>query len=300
MNKIIKSIIAFTFISLAVFSCNREGDYLKVDESATAIFLRTISNKSTTFTQNGFTTSKVDLLLELGGPSAKNNLQSLDMYIKYNDKEMTYTGAEKLVKTFSLSDFSLDQTSNLYRKQFTYTAKEMFDLLGITTPSIYSGGDSFSLRFVAKSKDGKTYTNSNLGLDLGNAYYATSFIYNFPIVCPFDLSPFTGDYAVVEDTWQDYAVGNLISVSNNATKSEIYISASKNPYLINASTAYMILKVDTTGKITVTSNESFDYGEGNIFPITGTGSVNFCDGSIAIDPLNFGNFTGHKFRLKKN
>lgn len=295
-NNILKIFLAL--ILFTAYSCNREGDHLTFDESSHGIFLRTVANNSTIFDQNGFTTNKVDLELELAGPSAVNNFQELRMYVDYDDSEGVYAANEKLVATHSLSDFTLNSQSGLYRRNFEYTAQELFQLLGITDPAVYDGGDFFELRFEVVTKDGKVFTDSNLGLDMLNAYYASPFAYKFNVVCPFDLSIFNGDFSVVADAWADYAPGTVLQVLPGAAPNQVIIPANLNPYISNGATAHMILTIDNDGNVVVTSNEDFDYTGFAVLPITGDGSVNFCNGDIEL-VVNYGAYAGYSLVLSK-
>lgn len=288
------------FLALLLFvanACNREGDVLSTEESSQGIYLRTIADNSTAFSQTTFSSSKIDLNLELAGASAQNNLQEVRVYLDYEDSDLVYNAPEKLVATYTLADFALSATSQLYRKNITFTAAQMFQLLGITNQTIYGGGDYFTVRFAAVAKDGKVYTNSNLGADLTGEYYKSPFMYRFNVVCPYNLAPFSGSYSVVADDWADYAAGDVLSVVAGPNANQIRIPSTSNPYLVNTSSS-MILTIDNAGNVVVTADQIFDYGGGFTVAVTGKGKVNFCNGGIDL-LVNFGSNTNQIFTLKK-
>lgn len=158
-----------------------------------------------------------------------------------------------------------------------------------------------------KQKDGtvlKMY--SDTGSPLFGADIANSLIFNvsqsYAVSCPLDdASLFNGNYKVKQDTWQDYEVGEIVPVVYNLANGKLTfrILNTKNPYIANPTTSYMICVIDpATSKVTVTSNEPFDYGPA-YGPTTGTGTVASCTGDINLT-LAFGPYGGYKFSLVKN
>lgn len=138
-----------------------------------------------------------------------------------------------------------------------------------------------------------------------NATFDQTYILRYTKSCPFSLSPFTGTYKVVTDTWEDYVAGDLITVQPGPAANQFKILANNNPYISNFSTAYMLVTVQTNGNVTLASNEPFNYGgTTGALAMDGTGTVNFCTGEINISALNLsgpsGSSTGNKFVLVKN
>jgi hypothetical protein len=134
-----------------------------------------------------------------------------------------------------------------------------------------------------------------------NATFDQTYTLTYKKACLFSVTPFSGTYKVVNDTWEDYSPGDLIPVQAVAgTTNQFKILASNNPYISNAATAYMLVTVADNGAITVASNQPFNYGGANVFAVSGTGTVNFCTGAIDITSLAFGSNAGNKFSLVKN
>lgn len=134
---------------------------------------------------------------------------------------------------------------------------------------------------------------------LKNAVFSSAFTLEIALSCPYNQSFFNGNYKVAVDTWEDYVVGDIVPVQPGSAANQIKILASKNAYIANAATAYMILTVNADGTVVVTSNEAFDYGGANKFAITGSGKVDFCSGDIDLTVLNYGNYKNYKLQLKK-
>lgn len=141
---------------------------------------------------------------------------------------------------------------------------------------------------------------ANYGADAANSK-AYSVIQDYIVSCPLaDASLFNGDYKVTQDTWQDYGIGDIVPVVYNPANGTFTfrILNKNNPYIANAATSYMTCVIDpATSKVTVKSNEDFDYGPG-YGPTTGTGSVASCTGDINLT-LAFGPHGGYKFNLEK-
>ena len=134
---------------------------------------------------------------------------------------------------------------------------------------------------------------------LKNAAFNQNFKLNITLACPFVNTKFNGNYKVVTDTWADYNPGDLVPVTPGGAANQVYVKATNNPYLVNASSAYMILTVSADGSVVITSNTNFDYGGGFAVAVTGTGSVDRCTGDITLKPINFGNYKNNTFVLKK-
>ncbi|WP_143885664.1 hypothetical protein [Chryseobacterium binzhouense] len=295
-------IISIFILTILFSACSEDDNHLSTDLADTGIYLKTISNNSTQFTPDTFSTSRIDLILELGGNSAEQRLSVVNMYITYKDSENVFTGGEKLARSYSIGNFVKDSSSGLLRKKFQLSMFDIFAALDITDNTIYDQADIITVRFEAVAKDGKKFTNTNLGQEMTTAYYNSPFIYTFSVFCPFNSADFNGNFEVIEDTWQDYANGDLVPVTLSTTPNQLIVKATNNPYLVNNTSAEMTVTFDpATGTITsVVSNEDFDYGGGSIFAVTGSGKIDFCTKTITINPLNFGSLTGYKFVLKGN
>ncbi|WP_283421020.1 hypothetical protein [Chryseobacterium profundimaris] len=138
-----------------------------------------------------------------------------------------------------------------------------------------------------------------------NATFDQTYILRYTKACEFSITPFSGTYTVVKDTWQDYQPGETVILQQGPLPNQFKILANNNPYISNFSTAYMLVTVNTDGTIAVASNEAFVY-EPPTGPlnVTGSGTVNFCTGAINISDLDFSGAAGtapdNQFELIKN
>lgn len=167
--------------------------------------------------------------------------------------------------------------------------------------------DNLLITAEIKQKDGtvlKLY--SDKGAPLFGADIANSLIFSvsqrYIVSCPLeDASLFDGDYEVTVDTWQDYSPGETVPVVYDVANGKYVfrILNTVNPYLINASTSYIIGTINPiTNAVTVTSNESWNYGPGQVYVLTGTGNVGSCTGDINLK-IRFSGSAEYTFNLVK-
>jgi hypothetical protein len=152
----------------------------------------------------------------------------------------------------------------------------------------------------------KMYTDAGaplFGSDIANStIWVPSQTYG--ALCPLnDASLFNGNFKITADQWSDYAIGTIIPVVYNPADGTFTfrILASKNPFLVNAATAYLLVTVNpATNNVTIKSNEDFNYGGGDTTPVTGTGAVGSCNGDINLK-LQFPKLSGstYNFNLVK-
>jgi hypothetical protein len=195
-TKNIMKLLLLLVITLFYYSCSDETNKLPTDGSVTGIYLREISNTSTNFIVGSLDNSKADITLEVVGADNGNSLKEVQVYIKYIDDELIFTGAEKLFKTIPQSDFVRNPNSGLLRKQFIYSATEMATALNITNASIFDANDKYELRFAAVKNDGKIFTKGSNGADLTSSpgFYQSPFLYTYNLAC---ISNIGGTYAYV-------------------------------------------------------------------------------------------------------
>lgn len=201
--------------------------------------------------------------------------------------------------------FLLPEKSELCPQRIEDQATRIIEVisgLGVSN-SAFQNTDETRIRLEYVMTNGKTWTNTDAGgTVLTSTFYKSPYIYPVQFFCALaDASLFAGDYKVTADAWADYAEGDIVPVTYNAADGNysFRILATNNPFLNNAATAYMLVTIDPKdGTVKVKSNEDFDYGN-LIVPVTGTGSVGTCTGTISLI-LDFGSGnTGQKFSLIK-
>lgn len=228
-------------------------------------------------------------------------LESVDVFLTFDDRTPangTNDKDEILFKNIPASAFTIDEFK-LPRTNFKATLTEVVTAFGLT-PAEFTGGDRVRIRFLLKLTDGRTFTDKDVAsIVSSSSFFKAPFQYFAVLNCPFKQSTFSGNFEVVQDDWEDYSPGDIVPLAPGDNPDEFKILSTNNTAVINPNTSYMIVKVNpATATVTVTSNEPFKYLPAFILPVTGTGSVDTCNGDIKV-VLAFGGFTGNTFILKK-
>jgi hypothetical protein len=115
----------------------------------------------------------------------------------------------------------------------------------------------------------------------------------YDITCPLnDASNFNGNYKVTKDGWNDYSAASI--AAGTAIVPIVYdplvgafvftIKNTNNPSLVNGATTTLIVTINPTDStLTAVSGATvWSYGSGpaNQFTVSGTGTVNSCNGAI--------------------
>ncbi|MFT6935140.1 MAG: hypothetical protein ACJAUQ_001533 [Maribacter sp.] len=115
-----------------------------------------------------------------------NLLQSLDVYIGYNDKtsdkgDSSVGDTEVLVESFSLADGTIGPV-DLPRFTYAATAAELQSAVGILGDQIF-GGDAFTIRFEIVRTDGEVYSAADNSGTITGSYFSSPFEYEASLVC---------------------------------------------------------------------------------------------------------------------
>ena len=120
--------------------------------------------------------------------------------------------------------------------------------------------------------------------------------------CPYDQSVFDGAFTVERDTWQDYAIGDLVKVTPGPGENKITIFVYPSP-AYGSNRKCVVLDVDgTTGNVTISKQVVGDCGADKDVTMKGSGAVNSCQGTITLTNITFrfGNsvYEGYELTLK--
>jgi hypothetical protein len=131
------------------------------------------------------------------------------------------------------------------------TSQEVATALGVTVPSM-SPGNFFTFYNQVITKDGRTFDLSNtLGALESNSNYSACFRWQAFITCPF-VAPVAGNWRVVQDDWQDWSPGDIVTVLDGPGANQINLrNVWPNPaygFVVNP----LIVNIDpATGTATV-------------------------------------------------
>ncbi|MBK8721278.1 MAG: hypothetical protein IPL95_03020 [Saprospiraceae bacterium] len=144
-------------------------------------------------------------------------------------------------------------------------------------------GDIIKAKFVATTPDGRTFSEDNTVGTLpssGSSAFTRSI--NTTVACVFSASQFsTGKWTVAVDDWNDYKVGDEITVkpgpgANDLTLGIFNTDENHKDVVITVSNA-------NTGAVTIAKQAYGIYkslGDPDTYSCEGTGSISGCAGTI--------------------
>nr|WP_288935163.1 hypothetical protein [uncultured Allomuricauda sp.] len=307
MKKIIKIVLLFPSLLLLVMGCEQE-EKLPLESITNALGtaggLRTINIGSPTFNFLDKNNTEFSVDVEEWDAQDGDLLESVDVLVAFTDNSPENgdnTMAATLVKNVPASDFAVDSSSRLPRTTLTVSLVEVANALGLDIDDDILSNDTFRVNLSLNLSDGTVFNSSNFEGNITGAFFNSPFTYPVQFSCPIeDASLFQGTYIVTRDDWADYGVGNEIPVVLGEDPFTFRILSTNNPFIANPDTSYMELTINPDdGTVTVQSNECFNYGPGFCLPVTGTGSIGSCTGSIDITIDFSPSFPGNVFRLAK-
>jgi hypothetical protein len=242
-----------------------------------------------------------------------NNLR-ID-YANINNTAISITVKEygnpvEKVKVFvTKGSATTDKTKWKAIKEFPYSgetvlsikATEIATALGVN-PIDLAPGSSYTLYNEVTTKDGRTFDLTNTpGTFAGNSNYNMALSWTGVVVCPFVQTGFAGDFEVLEDGWEDYFPGDVITIKDEGA----------NKISFNYATGFnvkpIIIDIDpASGAATVPAVAYGSYSAtGTIYSAKTSGTSNYvfsCIGTITLRLNQTGggsNFGDYTIRLKK-
>jgi hypothetical protein len=213
------------------------------------------------------------------------------------------------IKIYVTAGTTIDKTKWKAIKEVPYTgetvltvkATEIATALGVT-PASLEPGSSYTLYNELTTKDGRTFDLTNTpGTFAGNSNYNMALSWTAVVVCPFVQTGFAGVFDVLEDGWEDYFPGDVVTVKDEGA----------NKISFNYATGFnvkpIVIDVDpTSGAATVASVAYGSYSStGTIYTAKTSGASNYvfsCIGTITLRLNHTGggsNFGDYTIRLKK-
>ena len=288
--KKIKLILAILTVVVLMPSCEDDGGKSKKDFEVGAV-PNVVKATGTDAAMNIIAIANgIKINLGVTVQPAQGDIVSIDI-VGFFRKTTTYEKAylQKGITTFPTT-FKFDQFTLI--NAFT-TANSASDFTQASNLIISTEMTLKDGRVIKMYEDNGTRL---YGAGIANIYVVQQ---TYPPSCPLtDASNFNGNYKVVVDDWQDYAIGDIVPVVYNPANGTLKfrVMNSTNPSTIAASASnYLECTLDPkTGNVTVVSSAPYKYGSGspgNTYTVSGTGAVGSCSGSISLI-LKWTNGTG--------
>jgi hypothetical protein len=237
----IKSLITFIIV-VAVGTACRDNSLQTVpfNEVTTAYggYIREVTIASGAFNAFKIKGSSFALTLEVYDAHQGNNFQSVDVFVNFRDNTSyngTITTSEVKLMTIDASQFTADATTKLPRYDLTVAATAALTALSVDSTNV-GGTDAIEFRQALNLKDGRTFTNTNTGLDvLAGPFYGAPFFNSVSFECPLPATWAVGAYKYqsIVDTdngpvFGDPQIITLAGVSGSTTQrkfSATYLAA---------------------------------------------------------------------------
>ncbi|TMI90169.1 MAG: hypothetical protein E6H06_17595 [Bacteroidetes bacterium] len=217
---------------------------------------------------------------------------SVHAYGEQVDKVTVYVSTNNSIDKTTwkkVKEFPVDATQKV---TLSVTPAQIAAALGTPIPN----GAAYTLYNEATTKSGATYSLANMNTDFEAAPdYHMGMRWNVFAPCLWDNSPFTGQFTVITDTWQDYSPGEKVDVRPGPGANQIQIS-------VYPSDAYGFNRQWVTidvNPVTLATNITEQF-VGTYYPsddatmYSSTGTVNPCQKTIDIPGITF-NFSGTKY-----
>lgn len=277
--KKMKLILASLFTVMFITSCTKDGGDSAIDTQNGGLpNIAKVANSDQSINLAALNDGG-DINLSFTVDIARGDVASMDIVGIYKQGS---TSVQKATLRTGITSFP--STVNL-------TKADLFNAFdAITTAADISVTDKLIISADVTLKNGMVYQvfandgTPRYGADIANSQQF-SVSQTYIISCPLDdASQFNGSYTIAQDTWVDYAVGDIVPVLYDSSDGllKFRILSTNNPYLVNANTSYMLVTIDPTdSSVTVQSNEDFDYGNFTA-AVAGTGAVGSCTGDISL------------------
>ncbi|MGO4918286.1 hypothetical protein [Maribacter spongiicola] len=304
MKRYIKNLMMLSLVTTGFLACessNKTIDDVFAEVTRGAVFRSTTPATEIAAQELSFSdpTASVSTTFEVEDNAQGGLLQDVQVYSAFNSAaDPASSVAEVLINTIPASAFTTN-ADGLPGTTVTLTLGELAAASGLT-PSDYTGGDSFTIRYVLNLTDGRAFTSTNLNSTVsGGSYFRSPFTYTIPLVCP-PIPPTAGTWTIeMEDAYGDgwQTAGNggpgITITLNDGTVFEVGMCSpyEASPYDCTpgtaAATATIDIPVGTTTADWVFPGDT--YGEISFKILTPNGNLaadsglNPPAGAIAID-----------------
>ncbi|MGC4036953.1 MAG: hypothetical protein QM764_13430 [Chitinophagaceae bacterium] len=286
MKKIILILSGVAFFIVGLNSCKKgtiNGDSNTLILGS-YITLAKVTNQNLNFSDPSATVS-IDVQ-EKGSP-----VESINIYLATKANTFDPTGW-KLIKNVPYSDVTT----------LTVTTAEIAAALA---PASIVPGNQYTLQNEVITKDGRKFSNANTPTNFQSLPgYKMALNWTATAVCKYDEAATVGSYKVTTDSWEDYNVGDVISVKAGPKANQL--SLLTYPSVIKGESPDVVptvLDIDPiTGAVTIANQATGHYGDGTLTKIQGSGFIFSCTGGISLKiDVDYGGSLnpGKKFVLQK-
>lgn len=208
MKRYIKNILMLSLVSAGFLACessNKTIDDVFAEVTRGAVFRATTPATEVASQELSFSdpSSSFAVTFEVEDNAGGDLLQDVEVYTTYTSSaDPSASSSETLVTTLPASAFT-PNADGLPSIDVNLTLGELASAVGLAEGD-YTGGDSFTIRFVLNLTDGRSFSSNNLNSTVsGGSYFRSPFTYTVPLVCP-PIPPTPGEWTInMEDSYGD-------------------------------------------------------------------------------------------------
>lgn len=245
-----------------------------LDPANTGGFVRIVSVESGAFNVFDLANSEFSITIEADDAENGGMMESVEFFLSFSDEALQTIGDVDEVALFTLepSDFEINEESGLPRTSVTVTAPEAIAALGINAADV-GVEDSFDFRWTLNLTNGKSFTNTNSGINIrGGAFFNSPFFFAATVGVAIPQDQFVGTYNMTQDalTSSGTAAAFAGGIVFNAQSFNIELAVDENNTLNGRTFSAAYLGTIGFGAGTYAFNFSID-------PFTNTNVVNWND-----------------------
>jgi hypothetical protein len=271
MKKITLIFLGIVLVLLGANSCKKvaiNGDS-KTLVSGSYITLDSIISESLDFSNQAATVS-----IKVG--SKGSPVASVNIFVATGSNALDTTGWV-LIKNVPYSDGVVLSVSTA-------------ELAAALAPAVITPGNSYVLQNQVVTKDGRTFSVSNTPSTYNSfPAYNMALTWGATAVCAFDQATSVGNYTVVSDAfWNDFAPGDVLTVSAGANPNQLSLIAYPNPSAAGINRQPIIINVDPVTDIAtvavqpVGAYSNWPYGTLSVQTVGTSNFVFSCTGVIEL------------------
>lgn len=215
-------------------------------------------------------------------PNSFNGKVNIDLFYK-NDVKPAKFDVVVIKNDNKANSQVLRADVTTYPISVEITGAQLATLFGATIQE----GDRFDIGVDVTTQSGKKYpafpeVGTAYGAGVAESGGGVPLVVRFVMLCKFEADDYTGDFRVITDQWQDFAVGDIVSLSrvDENTVSFEYAATNAAPILVNVDPATNATSVSLQtygsygGEVFSTRSAATPRDDDNVSPCEGTLTIN--------------------------
>lgn len=220
MKKILNNILVAVAFMVIATSCQKEGlalekPFVDINFFGNGAYITLNSSVNVNLNYAAIASSKVSVKIDpyVSKDGKGSPIKQVKLFVVKGSN--ADPKAWKLVKTFDVNGTT----------EVGATGAEIATAIGTPAATLFAPGQFYTFYNQVITADGKTFDLSNTLGALENASgYNACFRWTAYVVCPF-TGNMAGKYKVIADGWEDWGIGDIVTVADGPGANQIDLSA---------------------------------------------------------------------------